>query len=162
MELTFAPRGILQIDNARIVYRNFSGRGDKFNREGDRNFSLVIPDENIADQLVEQGWNVKIKPPREDGDMPFITLPVKIKFNDRGPRVYLQTGDNLVKLDEESISVLDNVDILNVDLDIRPYDWEVNGKEGRTAYLQSIKVTQEVDRFASRFAEEEYPSEQPW
>lgn len=162
MELTFAPRGILQIDDARIVYRNFSGRGDKFNREGDRNFSLVIPSEEIADQLVEQGWNVKVKPPREEGDMPFITLPVKIKFNDRGPRVYLQTGSNLAKLDEESISVLDNVDILSVDLDIRPYDWEVNGKEGRTAYLQSIKVTQEVDRFASRFAEEEYPEEQPW
>ena len=135
---------------------------EKFNREGDRNFSLVIPSEEIADQLVEQGWNVKVKPPREEGDMPFITLPVKIKFNDRGPRVYLQTGSNLAKLDEESISVLDNVDILSVDLDIRPYDWEVNGKEGRTAYLQSIKVTQEVDRFASRFAEEEYPEEQPW
>lgn len=162
MELTFAPRGILQIDDARIVYRNFSGRGDKFNREGDRNFSLVIPDTDIADKLVAEGWNVKVKPPREEGDMPFMTLPVKIKFNERGPRVYLQTGDNLVKLDEESISILDNVDILSVDMDIRPYDWEVQGKEGRTAYLQSIKVTQEVDRFAARFAEEEFPEEQPW
>lgn len=159
MKLTFAPRGILQIDDARIVYRNFSGRGDKFNREGDRNFSLVIPNTDIADALVEQGWNVKIKPPREEGDIPFMTLPVKIKFNDRGPRVYLQTGDNLVKLDEESISALDNVDILSVDMDIRPYDWEVSGKEGRTAYLQSLKVTQEIDRFAARLAEEESPEE---
>lgn len=162
MELTFAPRGILQIDDARIVYRNFSGRGDKFNREGDRNFSLVIPDTEMADKLVAEGWNVKVKPPREEGDIPFMTLPVKIKFNERGPRVYLQTGDNLVKLDEESISILDNVDILSVDMDIRPYNWEMNGTSGRSAYLQSIKVTQEVDRFAARFAEEEYPSEAPW
>jgi hypothetical protein len=76
-------------------------------------------------------------------------LPVKVKFNDRGPNVYLQSGTNRVKLDEDSISCLDNVDIVGVDLDIRPYDWEVNGKTGRTAYLHSMCVTQEVDRFAA-------------
>lgn len=154
MEITFAPRGILQIDDARIVYRNFSGLGSKYNREGDRNFAVVIDDEAIADSLVAEGWNVKIKPPREDGDSPFMYLPVKVKFNDRGPNVYLATGNRMTKLDEESISCLDDVDILSVDLDIRPYDWEVNGKEGRTAYLQSIKVTQELDRFAGVYTEE--------
>ena len=154
MEITFAPRGILQIDDARIVYRNFSGLGSKYNREGDRNFAVVIDDEAIADSLVDEGWNVKIKPPREEGDSPFMYLPVKVKFNDRGPNVYLSTGKRTTKLDEESISCLDDVDILSVDLDIRPYDWEVNGKEGRTAYLQSIKVTQELDRFAGVYTEE--------
>ena len=149
MKVTFAPRGILQIDDARIIYRNFSGEGSKFNREGDRNFSLIIPDQELADKLVAQGWNVKIREPREEGDDPFIHLPVKVKFNDRGPNVYLQSGGRRVKLDEESISCLDNVDIVNVDMDIRPYDWEVNGKTGRTAYLHSMCVTQEVDRFAS-------------
>jgi hypothetical protein len=44
-------------------------------------------------------------------------------------------------------------------MDVRPFDWEVNGNTGRTAYLQSIKVTQEIDRFAARFAEEEFPGE---
>ncbi len=159
MDITFAPRGILQIDNARIVYRNFTGAASKFNREGDRNFSVVIPDSETADALVDEGWNVKIKPPREEGDTPFMSLPVKIKFNDRGPNVYLVTGKSKVKLDEESIACLDNIDILNVDLDIRPYDWEVNGKRGRTAYLDSICVTQNIDRFAARYAEEEYPEE---
>ena len=150
MEITFAPRDILQIDDARIVYRNFSGTGSKFNREGDRNFAVVIPDQDVADELVNRGWNVKIKPPRDEDDMPFMFLPVKIKFNERGPKVYLQSGDKMVELDEESIDCLDDVDILGVDLDIRPYDWEVNGKQGRTAYLQSIHVVQEVDRFAAR------------
>lgn len=154
MNVTFAPRGILQIDDARIIYRNFSGLGSKFNREGDRNFAVIISNQEIADALIAEGWNVKIRPPREEGDEPFMYLPVKVKFNDRGPIVYLKTGKAMNKLDEESIDCLDHVDILSVDMDIRPYDWEVNGKVGRSAYLQSICVTQEVDRFADRFNEE--------
>lgn len=159
MNLTFAPRGILQIDDARIVYRNFSGMATQFNREGDRNFSLVIPDEDLANKLKEDGWNVKIKAPREEGDTPFMHLPVKVKFNDRGPNVYLITNGVRNKLDEETVNILDNVDILSVDLDIRPYDWDVQGKTGRTAYLQSIAVVQEVDRLAARYAEEECPED---
>lgn len=155
MNITFAPRGILQIDDARIIYRNFSGRADKYNREGDRNFAVLIPDEALAESLVAEGWNVRIRPPREDGDAPFMYLPVKVKFNDRGPNVYLVTGDRMNKLDEDSVCCLDNVDILSVDMDLRPYNWEVNGKTGRTAYLQSIKVTQQIDRFAHRYSEED-------
>ena len=159
MKISFGPKGILQIDEARIIYRNFSGAPSKFNREGDRNFAVVINDEEIKDALIEEGWNVKIKAPREEGDEPFMYLPVKVKFNERGPKVYLKSGKATNRLDEESINCLDHVDIVSVDMDIRPYDWEVQGKTGRTAYLQSIWVTQEVDRFADRFAEEEYPEE---
>ena len=152
MEITYAPRDILQIDNARIVYRNFRGEGSKFNREGDRNFAVIIEDEETANELAENGWNVKIKPPRDEDDAPFMFLPVKVKFNDRGPAAYLQSGNSEpVKLDEESIDCLDDIDILNVNLDIRPYNWDVNGKTGRTAYLQSIFVIQDVDRFAAMF-----------
>lgn len=159
MEITFAPRGILQIDDCRIIYRNFSGAPSKFNREGDRNFAIVIPNEGLCNKLVDAGWKVKIKPPRDEDEYPFMYMPVKIKFNERGPNAYLQTGNRLNKLDAESIGCLDDIDIQSVDLDLRPYDWEVNGKTGRTAYLQSIKVTQNIDRFAARYAEEEYPEE---
>lgn len=153
MHVTFAPRGILQIDDAKIVYRNFSGVASKYNREGDRNFAVVIEDQDIADALVKEGWNVKIKPPREDDNTPFMYLPVKVKFTDSGPAVYLKTSNATNRLDEESVNCLDNIDILAVDLDLRPYDWEVNGKTGRSAYLQSIYVTQRVDRFAERYSE---------
>ena len=159
MHITFAPRGILQIDDARITYKNFRGEGTKFNREGDRNFALIIPEKEMADALIQEGWHVRIKDPRDPDDDPFMFLPVKVKFNDRGPNAYLVTGNRMNRLDEESIACLDDVDIIGVDLDIRPYDWEVNGKSGRTAYLQSIRVTQRIDRFAAQYAEEEYPEE---
>lgn len=155
MKITFGPRGILQIDDCRIIYRNFRGEASKFNREGDRNFAVIIPDDEIKDALINEGYNIKIKPPRDEDETPFMYLPVKVKFNDRGPAAYLQAGKARRKLDEESIAILDDIDILSVDMDIRPYDWEVQGKTGRTAYLQSINVIQEVDRFAARFAEEE-------
>lgn len=159
MNITFAPREILQIDDCKIIYRNFAGRGDKYNREGDRNFAVVIPDKKMADELIDRGWNVKIRPPRDEDDDPFMFLPVKVRFNDRGPNVYLITGNAKNKLHEKAVACLDDIDIREVDLDIRPYDWEVNGKTGRTAYLQNIQIVQEIDRFAAAFAEEEFPEE---
>lgn len=159
MELTFAPKDILQVNDTRIIYRNFRGEGSKFNREGDRNFAMIIPTRDLADELISRGWNVKIKEPREEGEEPFMYLPIKVKFNDRGPQIYLVTGDRTNRLDEDVVSMLDDIDIRSVDLDIGPYDWEVNGKTGRTAYLQAMEVTQEIDRFAARMAEEEHPEE---
>jgi hypothetical protein len=158
MNITFAPRGILQIDGARITHKNFSGAPSQFNRKGDKNFSLIIDDEILADKLVNDkneygvGWNVKVKPPRDADEDPFIYLGVKVRFNDFGPNVYLKSGNNMVRLDEESISCLDSIAIESVDLDIRPYDSEVNGKPYRSAYLQGMCVTQrKSDRFADRF-----------
>lgn len=152
MNICFAPKNILQIDDARIIFKNFEGRGDKFNREGDRNFSLLIEDPNTADALKREGWNVKIKDGRDEDDDPFMRLPVKVKFTDYGPNVYLISGGKRVELDEESIGCLDNIDIETVDMDLRPYDWDVNGRTGRTAYLQSMQVVQRIDRFAARYA----------
>lgn len=152
MHVTFAPKDMLQIDDAKIIFRNFEGRGDKYNREGVRNFSILIEDPDTADALAEKGWNVKIKPGRDEDEGPFMRLPVKVKFTDYGPNVYLVTGDRRNELDEESIGCIDNIDIESVDLDIRPYDWDVNGRTGRTAYLQSMQVVQRIDRFAARYA----------
>lgn len=151
MHICEPRRGILQIDDARIIFRNFAGAPSKYNREGDRNFALVIDDQESADKLINDGWNVKVKAPRDEDDMPLMFLPIKIKFNERGPIVYLESGSSVNKLDEESVGVLDTMDILTVDLDIRAFDWEVNGKLGRTAYLQNIRVVQDVDRFAERY-----------
>ena len=154
MKINFTKDGILQIEDAGIIYRNFAGVGSKFNREGDRNFSVIIPNQEIADELIAEGWNVKIKPAREEYDEPFMHLPVKIKFNSRGPGIYVRSLDRVTRLNEETVGMIDEIDIASVALDLRPYDWEVNDKTGRTAYLQSIEVTQNVDRFGARYVEE--------
>lgn len=155
MQLTFGPKGVLQIDDARIIFRNFAGEGTKYNREGDRNFAVIIETQEQYDALMEDvskhgiPWNVKPIESRDEGDAPVWYLPVKVKYKDGdGPMVRLVSGAAKTKLTERSIAVLDDVDIVTVNMDIRPYDGEVNGKPFRSAYLKSIKVWQEVDRLA--------------
>lgn len=159
MHINFGPRNTVQIDDARLLFRNFAGRGDKFNREGDRNFHVVIPDREFADALVNHkneygvGWNVKIKEARDENESDLITMKVKVKFTDRSPRVVLISNGKKVTLDEDSIGMLDHIDIERVDLDIRPYDDEFQGRAFRTAYLDVMYVTQKNDRFAERYAD---------
>lgn len=155
MKLSFGPRDRLIVDDARIMFPNFEGREEKYNRKGDRNFLLVIPTEEMAQALMERGWNVSIRDKRDEGGDLFMSLKVKVKFNDRGPTIYMNTNGKVNILDEESAGMIDNIDIATVAMDIRPYDWEVSGKCGRTAYLERMDVVQEMDRFAARYHEEE-------
>lgn len=170
MHVTFVQgvrgrKGFVEIEDARIIWPNFSGNPGKFNREGERDFTLVIPNEEIANSLVNDknefgvGWNVKFSDPRDPDDDPFIKLRVKVKFGKNPPDVFLITNGKMTRLDEESISCLDRVDMAYVDMSIRPYDDMLNGKPFRTAYLKSLYVTQNVDRLAARYAEEEHPEE---
>lgn len=180
MNVTINPRGTLQIDNARILFKNFRGEGGPFNNEGDRNFSLIISGgmiddgrtparevdaEEMAQILMNEtnrygaGWNIKIKPPREEGEDPFMHMKVKISTKNGCPPIYVNSAGNVRRLDEESMGMIDDIAIRYVNLDIRPYDGEMRGEAFRSAYLDSIEVIQEIDRFTARYAEEEFPEE---
>ena len=151
----YGDKQILEINDARIIFRNFSGVGDKYNREGDRNFSVVIPNVEIAEALKKDGWNVKEKE-AEDGSVLY-RLPVKVSYANRGPAIYVVSGNNdPVRLDENTVDMLDNIDIMSVDMDINPYHWELrDGTKGVAAYLDAMRVVQNVDRFGAMYANKE-------
>ena len=152
MKISVGPRGVLEIDDAQICYKNFAGKGSPYNREGERNFSVVIPDRELADRLVADGWNVRIREPKVVGEEPFMHLPVKVKFNDFGPEVCLESGKAKAFLNEDTVACLDNARLSQIDLTIRPYDWKLaTGKSGRAAYLQDMYAVQSVSRFADRW-----------
>lgn len=150
-----ANDGTVLMEGVRIIFRNFSGKEGQYNREGDRNFAVLL-DEKIATVMAEDNWNVKWLKPREDeeeGTEPQAYLPVSVNFKGRPPRIVLITSRGRTNLDEHSIEMLDWADILNVDLIVRPYEWTVNGKSGVKAYLQSIYVTIEEDALEMKYAE---------
>lgn len=142
------------MEGVRIIFRNFSGKEGQYNREGDRNFAVLLDDE-VATAMAEDNWNVKwLKPRGEDEEeSPQAYLPVSVSFKGRPPRIVLVTSRGRTNLDETNVEMLDWATIVNVDLIVRPYEWTVNGKSGVKAYCQSIYVTIEEDELERKYGE---------
>lgn len=135
----------LVLEGVRLVYRNFEGREGQYNRAGDRNFSVVLDDE-LAQLMTVEGWNVKSKPGREEGEPEFHTLSVTVNFKGRTPpRFIIITSKGRTTLDEDMVEMLDWADIRSCDVTIRPYNWAVSGGHGIKAYMQTIYVFIEED-----------------
>lgn len=142
----------VQIDDARIFFRNFAGKEGKYNREGDRNFAVAIPDE-LAEAMYPDGWNIKVLNAREEGDADQAYLSVAVGYKGRPPRIVIITSRGRTDLGEDEVEMLDWVDIVKVDLIIRPYNWEVSGNTGVKAYLKTLVVTIDEDALELKYAD---------
>lgn len=143
----------LVIDNARLIFKNFSGKGDAYNREGDRNFAVIIDDPNAAEDLADAGWNVRPLISKDPDEEPTHYIKVKVSFKVRAPKVRLLSNHKQVFLNENTISSLDYAKIEECGVVISPYMWEVNGKRGISAYLDSMYAKIEDDPFADKYAD---------
>ena len=143
----------INIEGAIVSWKNFSGERDKFN-PGKRGFSVVIDDAVMADELRQEGWNIKERNLQEGADPSEQewTLPVKLNMN-RYTQVWLIVGNHKTLLDEDTVSQLDVVDFVDCDLSIRPYEWEMSGRTGITAYVDSMYVTIRENKFAEKYAD---------
>ena len=159
----------ITVKDARILFRNFSGKPTKFNSAGGkRTFCLVLPDD-LAAQLEADGWNVKQTKPFMDQE-PERYIQVEVGYKGRPPRVVTITGEGKTQrktdLTEETVGMLDYAEIKRIDLTINPYHWEVSGSTGVKAYLRSMFVTLVEDELEEMYADPGYgyeePADAPW
>ncbi len=140
----------ISIENAQIGFRNFEGKPGKYNAEGNRNFAVFLENETAL-TLQEEGWNVRWLNPRSEDDEPQAMISVKVAFGNYPPKVVLIKEGKRSELSETTISLLDWAEIDTVDLILRPYQYNVNGKEGVKAYLKTMYCVLVTDKFADKY-----------
>lgn len=145
----------------RLIFKNFQGKENlPYNKEGDRNFGVIL-DPNLAKKLEKDGWHVKYRPPREEGDAPIPWLSVKVKYGKYPPTIVLINSSGKMRLDETTVGQLDWARISNADMIIRPYEYpemldnkgNVIRAAGVAAYLSALYVTIQEDDLASKYAD---------
>lgn len=151
--ITIDASGKLMIEDAMILYRNFSGAQTDFNAPGKRNFNVIIDDAATAQKMLDDGWNVKMRAPRDPQEDVLHHVKVNVNFSSaRPPRIFMHTGSNVVELTEQTVGQLDQADIIGCDMLISPYAWERNGGKGISAYLDTMHVVIKEDPFAHKYA----------
>lgn len=147
------------LEGVRLVFRNFEGKEGKYNREGDRNFGVIIPDLDTAKAMLQDGWNIKfLKPSEEDKEEGVEEGPpwlsVKVGYGKGAPpKIMVVTSRGRTALGEDTVGMLDWADITQVDLIVRPYHYDVSGRQGISAYVKSMYVTIEEDELERKYAE---------
>lgn len=143
------------IENARVIFRNFAGRKGPYNEEGDRSFTVVLP-ENIGKRMMLDGWNVKEKAPYggDEGAPNEYHLKVVVEYRKgRPPRCVLINSKGRTELGADEVAIIDYADIENIDLTLQPYSWDVNGNQGVKAYLKTCFVTMHEDELDLKYAQ---------
>ena len=144
--------------NFTITYKNFSGRESKYNRAGNRNFALILDDET-ADQMIADGWNVRVKE-YDDGSR-FNTLSVAVRYDIERfrPKVVMVTPNGKFFkrniMNEDNVGELDSARVSYANVTLNPSVWHnAKGEPGIKAYLTTGYFVIEKDEFEDEFPEE--------
>lgn len=137
-----------------LIFRNFTGKGSDFNREGDRNTCIVIPEDRVQ-ELIDKGYNVKFLEPKDPQEEKTYYLKINCRLDNIPPSIYMVTSVKTERLDVEndpdSVNKIDYCDIDSIDIEFTPFDWEKGGRSGRAAYLKTLYVKVVEDPFYEKY-----------
>lgn len=148
---------IMQGRNANGNWSNFSGRKTKVNPNGGkRTFNIVLP-EDVALELRDEGWNIKMMQPRDDQeDILYFTEIVLNMEKKVEPDVYLCTEwagkKKKTRLHGDDVGQLDDIRFAHADVNIYPHMHD-KGIKGHCNQLVVIQAKN--DLFDGRYDEYE-------
>ena len=146
----------LVIEDAKILFTNFSGSPTRYNPDGGkREFSVAIP-LNLVEDLERDGWNVKYRKNQDgefDPERPYLGVKVSYKF--RVPAIWLVTGGRKQLMTEETVGTLDNITIKTADVIVHPSIYETRGRRGISAYTKELYIVMDDESasFAAKYAD---------
>ena len=149
-------RNNITIEGARIIFRDFSGEKNRFNN--DKTFGVVLEPE-LAERLKEDGWPVRFLEPRNEDEIGLYFMSVKVMFGKIPPQIVIISGGKKQELNEDTVKVLDWASFENVDLKIRPFNYEFNGRTGVKAYLKCLWATIAEDDLEAKYRDIPYANE---
>lgn len=151
----------IEVFNARAIWTNFSGKEGRYNAAGERFFTLVIEDPDLAGDLLTNGWNVKQFSNQEEGDPPAWHLKVKVRFDSKyPPRIYMinKDGTGKVPLYEDTVEALDSYRIDSCDVRVNGSPWSTSVGSGVAAYLDTMYVVVHLNKLDLKWRDVEAAS----
>jgi hypothetical protein len=151
---------LFSIEDVKFIYRtNFAGEErPPYDDAGDRYFNAGIPDEETAQRMLADGWNVKWTSPSKTATPeviaefvpePFIVVHLGFKF--RAPQIILIRDGKPSVITEKNTSLLDSTDFEGVDIVVRARRHEMNGG-GYKAWLAEFYGTVKLSDMGKKYA----------
>lgn len=156
----------LQLKGAKVLggtFKNFSGTKTKYNAEGNRNFCVRIDDPELATTLSEDGWNIKIRPARDEDEDALYYVKCNLRDNSKvPPDVYSvqERGGRLVrtKVEPENWGIFDTLYIESIDVELTPWkSKDADPDDPYGAYVKTLFVHVPNNDFANMYADEDLP-----
>lgn len=156
-KIVVTPIDGVRNSGARLAWRDFAGA-----QYGNQCFGLIIDDLEFGDQLAAKNWNVKLRPPREEGDPAIYTLPVTIKWRNRDgsparpvPKVGTKSDGRMTMYTEQTTSTIDGLRLDDITIKIEPYaGWDRNDPEKKAAHCETFYATVVIDELDRKWLSE--------
>lgn len=161
-------RKIHEFENAKFTFVDFDGAKSAKNRFGGQKMNVRIFDEEEAQMLYDEGWDVQSYVSKYSNETAYY-IPVRIEFYDEddrrsifNPEITLITGKKKTPLEDEmDVKRLAKIDIERIDLILttssKPKDnLRADGTECYTAHIKEMWVKGYQSKFAEKYADEYY------
>lgn len=164
--LTVNKQGVYMFEDVSgrdLMFINFSGRPDNYNKKGANPSFTVRLSEEEADMLAEDGIRVKMYTPKNVDIDPYPVMKCRVFNDSQWPTKIAvhnpSSGKTIPVRSDEMRQLIDSIRIQKVDFTFTRS--KPNGDDDRrTAYVQSIVITQEPDLLADKYgfnwADDEY------